>query len=134
MYDPDPENQIPVNRLIIHLVETFFVHLGCNYPFLKQAKFVEEVEKKRAEAILVNAVCALAARFSDHPLLTTSRDKNISKPEYGAVFATRAKSAVVHTFPCPSVAAVQACLLLAYEGFGSDQDSALWMYLVSTFY
>lgn len=128
-YDPDPENQVPVNRLIIHLVEVFFLHLGCNYPFLKQKKFVAMVEEKRVDAILVNAVCALAARFSDHPLLTIPRDRNICKSEYGAVFASRAKAAVVDTFPCPSVAAVQACLLLAYEGFGSDEDSALWMYL-----
>ncbi|RDW85828.1 hypothetical protein BP5796_04153 [Coleophoma crateriformis] len=125
----DPTDHLPVNRLIIHLVEMFFVHLGCNYPFLRQDKFVRMVEEKQIEAILVDAVCALAARFSDHPLLTVSHDSNYPKSEYGHVFAQRAKGAVVDTFPAPSVAAVQACLLLAYEGFGAGQDSALWMYL-----
>lgn len=125
----DPNDAAPVHRLIIHLVQTFFTHLGSNYPFLKSEKFVRMVEEKQVEPILVDAVCALAARFSDHPLLTASHDQDYPKWEYGHVFAQRAKAAVVDTFPCPTVAAVQACLLLAYEGFGSNQDSALWMYL-----
>jgi hypothetical protein len=125
----DQTDPLPVNRLIIHLVETFFTHLGCNYPFLRQKSFTQRVEERSVEAILVDAVCALAARFSDHPLLTTGRDSSYLKSDYGHVFAQRAKAAVVDTFPCPTVAAVQACLLLAYEGFGANQDSALWMYL-----
>ena len=125
----DQIDPLPVNRLIIHLVETFFTHLGCNYPFLRQKTFTQRVEERSVEAILVDAVCSLAARFSDHPLLTAGHDSSYPKSEYGHVFAQRAKAAVVDTFPCPTVAAVQACLLLAYEGFGSNQDSALWMYL-----
>ncbi|TVY20120.1 putative transcriptional regulatory protein [Lachnellula arida] len=123
------EDSLPVHRLIIHLVETFFAHMGSNYPFLRQEFFIQRVEERSAEPILVDAVCALAARFSDHPLLSASHDSSYPKSEYGHAFARRAKAAVVDTFPCPSIAAVQACLLLAYEGFGSNQDSALWMYL-----
>jgi len=125
----DQSDSLPVNRLIIHLVETFFAHLGCNYPFLKQKSFIQRVEERSVEAILVDAICALSARFSDHPLLTVSHSPSYPKSEYGHVFARRAKAAVVDTFPRPTVAATQACLLLAYEGFGSNQDSALWMYL-----
>jgi len=125
----DTNDPLPVNKLIIHLVETFFAHLGCNYPFLRQRSFLQRVEEKSVEPILVDAVCGLAARFSDHPLLTNAHDPSYPKSEYGHIFAQRAKAAVVDTFPCPTVAAVQACLLLAYEGFGANQDSALWMYL-----
>ncbi|KAF4635848.1 hypothetical protein G7Y89_g2224 [Cudoniella acicularis] len=125
----DQDDPLPVNRLIIHLVEIFFAHLGCNYPFLRRKSFIQRVEERSVEAILVDAVCALAARFSDHPLLVGSQDTAYPKSEYGNVFAQRAKAAVVDTFPCPTVAATQACLLLAYEGFGAQQDSALWMFL-----
>lgn len=125
----DQSDALPVHRLIVHLVETFFTHLGCNYPFLRQKTFTQRVEERSVEPILVDAVCSLAARFSDHALLTTGRDPSYPKSDYGHVFAQRAKAAVVDTFPCPTVPAVQACLLLAYEGFGSNQDSALWMYL-----
>jgi len=127
----DPTDPLPLNRMILHLVETFFLNLGSNYPFLskRQETFKLLVEEKKIEPILVNAICALSARFSDHPLLSGSRDSSFAKWEYGQVFAQRAKAAIVDTFPCPTVGAVQACLLLAYEGFGSNQDSALWMYL-----
>ncbi|POR33936.1 Putative transcriptional regulatory protein [Tolypocladium paradoxum] len=124
----DPSNPAPVHPLIISLVKTFFLHLGCNYPFLRQPKFLRLVMEKRVEPILVDAICALAARFSDAPALTGGNEK-MPRTERGQVFAQRAKHATVDTFPCPSVGAVQACLLMAYEGFGANQDSALWMYL-----
>lgn len=123
------EDTLPVNRLIIHLVETFFAHVGSNYSFLQRKALIQGVEERTAEPILVNTVCALAARFSDHPLLVGSHDSSYPKSAHGCVFARRAKAAVVDTFPYPTIAAVQACLLLAYESFGANQDSALWMYL-----
>lgn len=125
----DPNSSGPVHPLIITLVETFFHNLGCNYLFLRPDRFLPMLKEKRIEPILVDAVCALAARFSDQPIFTNEDDGKLKRTEFGHVFAQRAKSAIVDTFPCPSVAAVQACLLMAYEGFGSDQDSALWMYL-----
>ncbi|RFU73266.1 c6 transcription factor [Trichoderma arundinaceum] len=124
----DPNNPAPVHPLIIQLVTAFFIHVGCNYPFLSKDKFLRHVKDKRVEPILVDAVCAIAARFSDHHVLTGGNDK-MPRTERGQVFAQRARQATVDTFPCPSVGAVQACLLMAYEGFGANQDSALWMYL-----
>lgn len=106
---------------------------------------MRDLEEKQVDAILVDAVCALAARFSNHPLLTgvteeNKKDRNREKDsesethklrpsEYGQAFAHRAKSAIPDTFPCPSVAVVQAALLLAYDEFGANRDSGLWMYL-----
>jgi hypothetical protein len=125
----DVNSSAPVHPLIISLVETFFLYLGCNYHFLRKDRFLRLLKEKRVEPILVDAVCALAARFSNHPVFTNAHGGKMKRSEYGHVFAQRAKAATVDTFPCPSVAAVQACLLMAYEGFGADQDSALWMYL-----
>ncbi|TQV94298.1 hypothetical protein V2A60_002666 [Cordyceps javanica] len=125
-YDPNAPG--PVHPLLLHLVEIFFTHVGCNFPFLKKDKALRHVREKRVEPILVDSICALAARFSDSPSLTGGNDK-MPRTERGHVFAQRAKQATVDTFACPSVEAVQACLLMAYEGFGANQDSALWMYL-----
>ena len=125
----DPNNPAPVHTLILGLVDTFFIHLGCNYPFLKRERFYDLVKEKRVEPILVEAVCALAARFSDSPVFTRLESRGLAKSEFGQFYAQRAKAVTVDTFPCPSVGAVQACLLMAYEGFGANQDSALWMYL-----
>jgi len=125
----DPNDAGPVPPLILSLVKTFFHHLGCNYPFLNEEKFYHLVKEKRVEPILVDAVCALAARFSDATIFTSGSEGRVAKSEFGQFYAQRAKSATVDTFPCPTVGAVQACLLMAYEGFGANQDSALWMYL-----
>ncbi|KAF4970698.1 hypothetical protein FSARC_2329 [Fusarium sarcochroum] len=124
----DPNDAAPVHPLIISLIKTFFVQMGSSYPFLREPKFLRMVKEKRVEPILVDSICALAARFSDSPALTNGNDK-MPRMERGAVFAQRARQATVDTFPCPTVGAVQACLLMAYEGFGASQDSALWMYL-----
>lgn len=124
----DPNDPAPVPPLTIQLVTTFFLQMGSSYPFLKKEKFIRLVKDKGVEPILVDSICALAARFSDAPALTGGNDK-MPRTERGAVFAQRARQATVDTFPCPTVGAVQACLLMAYEGFGANQDSALWMYL-----
>jgi hypothetical protein len=99
---------------------------------------MRDLEEKQVDAILVDAVCALAARFSTHPMLTGKGEHHkpsetgapkVQPSDYGQAFAQRAKSAIPDAFPCPSVAVVQAALLLAYDEFGASRDSGLWMYL-----
>jgi hypothetical protein len=120
------------------LCKLFFTHLGCSFPFLQRERFMRDLEEKQVDAILVDAVCGLAARFSTHPMLTGNGEQHKGneheavKPqpsEYGQAFAQRAKAAIPDAFPCPSVAVVQAALLLAYDEFGASRDSGLWMYL-----
>ncbi|OQO05955.1 hypothetical protein B0A48_10051 [Cryoendolithus antarcticus] len=125
-------SSVPPSELITHLAQTFFVHLGCNYPFLQRERFLRDLEEKQVDAILVDAVCALSARFSTHELLVRQRGSDGNKlapAEYGHAFAQRAMTALTQTFPVPTVAAAQAALLLAYNEFGESRDSGLWMYL-----
>ncbi|KAF2266547.1 hypothetical protein CC78DRAFT_531650 [Lojkania enalia] len=135
VYDSSAMSPSP---LITHLCKLFFAHLGCSFPFLQKDRFMRDLEEKQVDAILVDAVCALAARFSHHPLLAgpsePQKDGEGEAPkmepsEFGQAFAQRAKSAIPDSFPCPSVAVVQAALLLAYDEFGASRDSGLWMYL-----
>ncbi|KAL1598759.1 hypothetical protein SLS60_007901 [Paraconiothyrium brasiliense] len=134
VYDTSSMSPSP---LITHLCKTFFTHLGCNFPFLQKDRFMRDLEEKQVDAILVDTVCALAARFSNNPLLTGGSEviKDEKEPakvhpsEYGQAFAQRAKSAIPDTFSCPNVAVVQAAVLLAYDEFGANRDSGLWMYL-----
>jgi hypothetical protein len=135
VYDASSMSPSP---LITHLCKLFFANLGCSFPFLQRERFMRDLEEKQVDAILVDAVCALAARFSNHPMLTGTGDQQkdgetdvpkVQPSEYGQAFAQRAKSAIPDAFPCPSVAVVQAALLLAYDEFGASRDSGLWMYL-----
>ncbi|KXJ96340.1 fungal-specific transcription factor domain-domain-containing protein [Microdochium bolleyi] len=125
----DVNDHEPVSPVILSLVDLFFVYLGSNHPFLRRNQFIQMVMEKRVEPLLVDAVCAIGARFSDLPIFKKGGDGKVAKSEYGHAYTQRAKLAIVDTFPCPSVAAIQACLLMAYDSFGADQDSALWMYL-----
>jgi hypothetical protein len=65
----DATTSEPISPMITHLCETFFTRLGCNYPFLQRERFLRDLEEKRVDTILVDAVCAVVARFSSHPLL-----------------------------------------------------------------
>lgn len=125
----DPNDPAPVDPLIINLVTTFFLRLGSNYPFLREERCLRMVKEKRLEPMLVDSICALAARFSELSVASNDNDGKTERSQFGHIFAQRAKAATVDLFPCPSVAAVQACLLMAYEGFGENQDSTLWIYL-----
>ena len=89
------------------------------------------------DTILVDAVCALGARFSNHPLLSAPNEHSVeidennetAKAFRGHPFTQRAMAMVIDVFPCPTIAAVQACLLLAYGEFGLNHDSGLWQWL-----
>lgn len=104
VYDTSSMSPSP---LITHLCKTFFTHLGCNFPFLQKDRFMRDLEEKQVDAILVDAVCALAARFSNNPLLTGDSgeakqhdDRETIKmhpSEFGQAFAQRAKSAIPDT-------------------------------------
>ncbi|KAF9887077.1 hypothetical protein FE257_010571 [Aspergillus nanangensis] len=134
----DRDDTLPVSNLVKHLCELFFVHLGCNFPFLQRERFLRDLRDKKVDTMLVDAVCALSARFSPHPLLSplqapsidgSETQPDVRRSDRGQPFAHRAMSALVDSLSCPTLSVVQACLLLAYEEFGSNHDSGLWMYL-----
>ncbi|KAJ5226363.1 hypothetical protein N7468_007588 [Penicillium chermesinum] len=134
----DRDDSLPVPELVSHLVDLFFTHLGCNFPFLQRERFLQDLKDKKADTMLVDAVCSLAARFSPHPLLASPQAPPIDSSQAPAEtkmsdrslpFTHRAMSALIDSLSCPTLTAVQACLLLAYDQFGSNHDSGLWMYL-----
>lgn len=125
----DPEDNFPNSDVVTHLCEIFFTHIGCCFPFLQRDRFLRELGEKQLEPILVDAVCAVAARYSLHPLLKTETGDKTNCPGHGDAFAHRAMCAVVDALACPTLPVVQACLLLAWGEFGSNRDSGLWMYL-----
>lgn len=133
-----------LDPLIDHLCRLFFARLGSTFPFLQEDRFMRDLHEKQVDPILVDAVCAVTARFSTHASLVAiahaeSEGERIVDPasivgeaapsQYGEAFARRAKSAIVDTFACPTVAIVQAALLLAHTEFGAARDSGLWMFL-----
>lgn len=134
----DRDDALPASDLVTHLCKLFFARLGCNFPFLQEERFLHDLKDKKVDTMLVDAVCALSARFSPHPSLSAPQAPQVDgsepapdfkKSDRGQPFARRAMSALVDSLSCPTLSVVQACLLLAYDEFGSNHDSGLWMYL-----
>lgn len=122
IYDPQDKNS--PDPLILHLVDTFFQYCGCSFPFLHHEKFLEDLKYGRLDAILVDAVCAIGARFSKDPIVqSTSR---WSRTDAGTPYANRTKALVIDSFSHPNLSATQALLLMAYFEFGQSKDSGLW--------
>ncbi|KAG0649041.1 15-hydroxyprostaglandin dehydrogenase [Hyphodiscus hymeniophilus] len=129
----DRDCALVIDPLILRLVGRFFDNLGCNFPFLQRRKFFDDIKKKQIEPMLVNAICAVSERFCSEPLMISSPETSTNRvamnAEIGQVFAHRARAAVVESYPCPTISCVQTCLLLAYDEFGRNHDSGLWMQL-----
>jgi len=45
-----------------HLLDVFFIHFGCQFPFLDQAELEAQVDAGTGSAFLFNAIAGIAAR------------------------------------------------------------------------
>lgn len=130
----------PNNRLVTHLVESFFANNSSNYPFLQRDSFLKDVDEKRAESILVDAVCSVSAnslrKLSAMTLHSQTQgtagrgeDTKFSNPIYASFFTRRVTAVLSDPAAFPTAAAVYACLLLAYQEFNNGLDGDTWTYL-----
>ncbi len=125
-----PTNRHPSSPLIIDLVRTFFLPARLQLPLPPGGEVHCGCSGRSGSSRCWSTPSARSPCGSRScPSRRRDRSAKTERSQCGHVFAQRAKAATVDTFPCPSVGAVQACLLMAYEGFGEDQDSTLWMYL-----
>ncbi|KZT34149.1 hypothetical protein SISSUDRAFT_1053275 [Sistotremastrum suecicum HHB10207 ss-3] len=123
LFDPD-RPRYPAPHLMDHLVELFFTHLGCHFPFLDHDSIVERVKSGTLPAILANGIAALSSRFSDRPELIN----NCLPYAAGEPFSHMAKLLVVPMMSWPSVEVLHALVLIAWAEYGSARDSGLFMY------
>ncbi|KAK7469053.1 hypothetical protein VKT23_003546 [Stygiomarasmius scandens] len=125
-------SDIPRPALLHTLLTLFFTRMGSHFPFLNKASLLSNIDhddpSKRVTApLLINAVCALAARFSDTPILR-SQVQDQSPATYGIPFAEKAKQLLVPMLGYPSFNTVASLLFLAYLSFGLNNEGALWTY------
>ena len=60
----DQMSMDPVDTFILFLAEEFFKYVGPSFPFLREAIFMRSLKHKQVNCLLVDAVCAVSARFS----------------------------------------------------------------------
>ncbi|KAK7044133.1 hypothetical protein VNI00_007850 [Paramarasmius palmivorus] len=128
----DANSDIPRPAVLQKLLPLFFARMGSHFPFLTESSLMSNIDhedpSRRVTApLLLNAVCALAARFSDIPIIR-SQARDRSPATYGIPFAEKTKQLLVPLLGFPSSNTVAALLFLAYFSFGLNNEGALWTY------
>lgn len=114
---------VPNMDILEHLLAIFFAYYGSHFPFYERNKFLISVRSENVPAVLLNSMCALAARFSTHPQVHRN-------PIYlsGEMFGDRAKQLVIVLLSVPSYDLVASLLMLSWYEYGCNRDVGFWMY------
>ena len=129
----DPVNlfsgDLPAAWVLDELVPIFFDRLGDHYLCLHR----EGLERRLADTgqrtppMLLNVICALAARYSTDERIVAGRPREESH-SFGVVFADKAKDLLAPSLSVPSRTTTLAFLMMAWHEFACNLDSAFWNY------
>lgn len=115
----------PRKDILDHLVSLFLTHFKPSWcPWMEDDELKNGVENGSMPAILANAICAVAARFSNRPEL-----RRVPRKSSGDPFSEMAKVLIIPLLSFPSIEVVEALILLSYAEFAAGSDSGLWMYV-----
>lgn len=113
----------PSSDILYPLLDTFFEFYACHFPFHEKYAFIASVRQKNIPAVLLNSICALAARFSDLPIF-----KQQAAYLRGEVYTNKAKHLLVPLLNVPSFEVLESILLIAWLELATCHDVGLWMY------
>lgn len=114
---------LPCLELQNHLAEVYFDYVyGQSYHLLHKPTYMRDLTSGTIPPVLSLAVCALSARFSDHPQLQT-------EPPFlrGEMWANAALDIALRRFDTPNITVVIVFLLLGLHSFGTCQGGRSWM-------
>ncbi|TKY90371.1 hypothetical protein EX895_000369 [Sporisorium graminicola] len=115
----------PRKDILEHLVSLFLTHFKPSWcPWMEADELRNGVESGSMPAILANAVCAVAARFSNRPEL-----RKVARKSSGDPFSEMAKILIIPLLSFPSIEVIEVLILLSYSEFAAGSDSGLWMYV-----
>lgn len=116
---------LPSKDMQIHLGETYFDYVyGQSYPILHKPTFMRDLDAGTLPPVLILAVCAVSARFSNHPQLRTLEPAFLRGEEWAAV----ARDISTRHYDSPSVTILNVYLLLALHEFGTCHGGRSWMF------
>ncbi|THV48143.1 hypothetical protein BGAL_0265g00020 [Botrytis galanthina] len=118
----DGKEKLPSRELQEHLAEVFFEKVyGQTYHLLHKPSFMMKLKSEALPPVLVLAVCACAARFSDHVELTTA-------PPFlkGEEWASEARDIVLKRYDFPNITILTCLLILGFHEFGTCHGGRSW--------
>lgn len=115
---------LPSKEIQEHLAEVYFDYVyGQSYFLLHKPSFFRRLHAGKIPPVLILAVCAVSARFSTHPQLS-------SEPAFlrGESWARPARDIALRRFDSPNITILIVFLLLGLHEFGTCQGGRSWMY------
>jgi hypothetical protein len=114
---------LPPKNIQLHLAEIYFDFVyGQSYPLLHKPSFMRRLAAGNVAPVLVLAVCAVSARFSNHPKVRT-------EPAFlrGENWARAARGIALKRYDTPNITILIVYLLLGLHEFGTCQGGRSWM-------
>ena len=115
---------LPPQHIQEHLAEVFFDSCyGQSYLLLHKPSFMRKLRAGTVPPVLILAVCAIAARFSTHPQVS-------SEPAFlrGEQWATPARRIIEKRHYEPNITILIAMLMLGLHYFGTCEGGLSWSF------
>ncbi|KAI9864470.1 MAG: hypothetical protein M1824_005174 [Vezdaea acicularis] len=115
---------LPPMHIRQHLVEVYFDCVyGQTYSLLHKPSFMRRLGAGRIPPVLMLAVCAISARFANHPELK-------QEPPFlrGEEWASEARNIVIKHYDQPNITILTATVLLGLHEFGTCQGGRSWAF------
>ncbi|KAF9357494.1 hypothetical protein BGX26_003625 [Mortierella sp. AD094] len=117
------KGEVPRKDILDHLIQLFFDSVYYQLPIIHPGSFMTQYREGKVSPNLLNAICAAAARFSTHSDVITTPAFLAGEP-----FASNVRAALVDSIDIPTVANVQALLLLGMYEYGAARGPRAWMF------
>ncbi|KAL1835559.1 hypothetical protein VTJ49DRAFT_6458 [Mycothermus thermophilus] len=113
---------LPSKDIQEHLAEVFFENIyGQAYHILHKPSFMRKLKAGTLPPVLILSVCAIAARFSNHPKLNTH-------PNFlrGEEWAATARDIITKRYEWPNITILTCLLILGLHEFGTCHGGRSW--------
>ncbi|KAK2931629.1 hypothetical protein FoTM2_009145 [Fusarium oxysporum f. sp. vasinfectum] len=114
---------LPSKEIQEHLAEVFFDNIcGQSYHLLHKPSYMRKLKNGTLPPVLVLTVCAVAARFTSNPLVSSSG------PEFlrGEEWASHARDICTRRYEWPNLTILTCLLILGLHEFGTCQGDRSW--------
>ncbi|KAG7414895.1 hypothetical protein RAB80_016919 [Fusarium oxysporum f. sp. vasinfectum] len=114
---------LPSKEIQEHLAEVFFDNIyGQSYHLLHKPSYMRKLKNGTLPPVLVLTVCAVAARFTSNPLVSSSG------PEFlrGEEWASHARDICTRRYEWPNLTILTCLLILGLHEFGTCQGGRSW--------
>lgn len=110
-------------ELTDHLVEVFFEHCFQDFDNFDPKEFLKDYAERKINSSLLNAICAVATRFSDHPDI-------VQVPPYlsGEPYAEKAREKIMDLIDEATISNLHALVILSFYEYSAWSGPRGWRF------